>query len=47
MGVLIVILFFITILLTIIVSGQNKKIKLLIQEVSMIKHDTNKSSKEN
>lgn len=36
-GVFIVILFFITISLTIIVSSQNRKINLLIQEVSLLK----------
>ena len=36
-GILIVILIFITISLTIIVSNQNKKISLLIQEISIIK----------
>ena len=36
-GVFIVILFFITISLTVIVSAQKKKITLLIQEVSILK----------
>ena len=36
-GIFIIILLFITISLTIIVSGQRKKIALLIQEVSMLK----------
>lgn len=36
-GVLFLILFFITISLTIIVSAQKKKITLLIQEVSLLK----------
>lgn len=34
---LIAMLMFITIILTVIVSGQNEKIRLLIQEVSMLK----------
>lgn len=38
-GVFIVILFFITISLTIIVSNQKRKITLLIQEVSMLKEE--------
>ena len=37
-GVLFVILFFITISLTVIVSGQKKKITLLVQEVSLLKN---------
>lgn len=41
-GVFLVILFFITISLTIIVSGQKKKITLLIQEVSMLKEKNEK-----
>lgn len=36
-GVFIVIILFITISLTIIVSGQRKKIALLIQEISLLK----------
>ncbi len=36
-GVFIIILFFITISLTVIVSAQKKKITLLIQEVSILK----------
>lgn len=36
-GVMLVILLFITMSLTIIVSGQNEKIKLLIQEMSILK----------
>ena len=36
-GVFIVILFFITISLTVIVSAQKRKITLLIQEVSILK----------
>lgn len=38
-GLFIFILLMITIILTVIVSGQRKKITLLIQEVSMIKSD--------
>ena len=37
-GVLFVILLFITISLTVIVSGQKKKITLLVQEVSILKN---------
>lgn len=40
-GVFIVILFFITISLTVIVSAQKKKITLLIQEVSILKEKVN------
>lgn len=36
-GLLITILFFITIALTVIISGQSKKIRLLIQELSLLK----------
>jgi hypothetical protein len=36
-GIMLVILLFITISLTVIVSGQKEKIRLLIQEVSMLK----------
>ncbi len=38
-GIILTILLVITLLLTLIVSGQKRKIKLLIQEVSMIKSD--------
>ena len=41
-GVLIVILLFLTMSLTIITSGQKKKITLLIQEVSALKEKVNK-----
>lgn len=41
-GVLIVILLFLTMSLTIITSGQKKKITLLIQEVSALKQKVNK-----
>lgn len=43
-GIILTILLIITLILTIIVSGQKKKIKLLIQEVSIIKSkiDNNK-----
>lgn len=44
-GVFIVILLFITIMLTIIVSGQKGKITLLIQEVSMLKEKVEKNEK--
>ena len=37
-GVLFVILLFITISLTVIVSGQKKKITLLVQEISVLKN---------
>lgn len=40
-GVLFVILLFITISLTVIVSGQKKKITLLVQEVSVLKNRVN------
>lgn len=36
-GIMLVLLLFITMILTIIISTQNKKITLLIQEVSMLK----------
>ena len=36
-GIILVLLLFITMILTIIISNQNKKIVLLIQEVSMLK----------
>ncbi len=41
-GVMIAILLFISISLTIIVSGQKEKIKLLIQEISLIKQEIDK-----
>ena len=44
-GIMLGILLCITLLLTIIISEQNKRIKLLIQEVSMIKSETNKKVK--
>ena len=44
-GVFIVILFFITISLTVIVSAQKKKITLLIQEVSILKEVVNGNKK--
>ena len=40
-GVLFVILLFITISLTVIVSGQKKKITLLVQEISLLKNRVN------
>ena len=36
-GMILILLLFITLILTIIVSGQQKKINLLIQEISIIK----------
>lgn len=44
-GILFVMLFFICIMLTIIVSGQNTKITLLIQEVSVLKKNRRKDEK--
>lgn len=44
-GVFIIILLFIDIMLTIIVSGQKEKIILLIQEVSMLKEKVEKNEK--
>ena len=41
-GIIIGILLFLTMSLTIITSGQRKKITLLIQEVSMLKEKINK-----
>ena len=38
-GIILLLLLFITLLLTVIVSGQQKKIKLLIQEISIIKSE--------
>lgn len=40
--ILIIILIFITIVLTVIVAGQTTKIRLLIQEVSILKSEKNK-----
>lgn len=40
-GVLFVILLFITISLTVIVSGQKKRITLLVQEISILKNRVN------
>ena len=42
-GLFIFILLMITIILTVIVSGQRKKITLLIQEVSMLKENVKKT----
>lgn len=42
---LLIILIFISIILTIIVAGQNVKIKLLIQEVSLLKEKINQKVK--
>ena len=44
-GVFIVILFFITVSLTVIVSAQKRKITLLIQEVSILKEVVNGNKK--
>lgn len=41
-GILITLLLFLTMSLTIITSGQKKKITLLIQEVSMLKNEVHK-----
>lgn len=38
-GIILVLLLFITLVLTIIVSGQQRKINLLIQEISILKKD--------
>lgn len=45
-GILFVILIFICIALTIIVSGQNTKIILLVQELSILKSKINKNEEE-
>jgi hypothetical protein len=42
-GIILVILLFITIALTVIVSGQKEKIRILIQEVSILKEKVNKN----
>jgi hypothetical protein len=44
-GMMIVILLFITMSLTVIVSGQKEKIRLLIQEVSILKGEFGKNKK--
>ena len=44
-GILISILLFLTMTLTVIISGQNKKITLLIQEVSILKSKPESSDK--
>lgn len=41
-GVLLVILFFITMSLTVIVSAQKRKITLLVQEISLLKSEIKK-----
>lgn len=41
-SLLFAVLIFITLSLTIIVSGQNEKIRLLIQEISILKQEQNK-----
>lgn len=46
-GIFILMLFFITISLTIIVSGQNTKITLLIQEISLLKEKIKEQSNSN
>ena len=46
-GILIFILFLLTIALTVIVSGQTTKIIILIQEVSMLKKKINDMEKKN
>ncbi len=40
-GIILVLLVFVTVALTVMVSGQKKKITLLIQEVSMLKKELN------
>ena len=44
-GIFIFILLLITVSLTVIVSGQKKKITLLIQEISLLKEKANKNAK--
>lgn len=44
-GVILVILLFMTMMLTIIVSGQKEKIRLLIQEVSVLKKRVDEDEK--
>lgn len=44
-GILFIILFFICISLTVIVSGQKTKITLLIQEISLLKEKVEKGNK--
>ena len=46
-GIFILMLFFITISLTIIVSGQNTKITLLIQEISLLKEKVREKNNNN
>lgn len=41
-GIMIIIVLFITLLLTIIISEQKQRIKLLVQEVSLLKEKINK-----
>lgn len=45
-GVLFLVLFFITVSLTVIVSGQKTKIQLLIQELSLLKREVHESDNE-
>lgn len=44
-GIFISLLLFLTMALTIIISGQKKKITLLIQEISMLKEKVNENEK--
>ena len=44
-GILFVILIFITISLTVIISGQKEKIRILIQEVSILKEEVKQNTK--
>ena len=44
-GIILILLIFLTMALTIIVSTQRKKITLLIQEISLLKKQVNKKSK--
>lgn len=44
-GILFVILIFITISLTVIISGQREKIRILIQEVSILKEEVKKDKR--
>lgn len=41
-GIILTLLMFITLTLTVIVAEQKKKITMLIQEISMLKHEENK-----
>lgn len=46
-GVMLVIVLFITLLLTLIISEQKQRIKLLIQEISLLKEKVNNIEKSN